>query len=206
MKVMAERTAELQELLEATRDAILVRAEAGSPEADAAGRIFAALADRASEARTSPGSRLAACARAYLQPALGETRKGSPQVKRLGRALAALEPRFVWRTRPGAEAVGESFLGGHANAYVVGPDGLEPRSDVLVGVSLMAPRLQYPDHQHPPEEIYVALSGGFWRQGAGAWHEPGMGGLVYNQPNVVHAMLSGDAPLLAVWCLWSAAR
>ena len=91
---------------------------------------------------------------------------------------------------------------GHANALIVGPDGLEPREDARVGVSLMAPAVQYPDHRHPPEEVYVALSPGEWRQGDGPWHAPGPGGLVYNPPGIVHAMRSGKTPLLAIWCLW----
>ena len=67
----------------------------------------------------------------------------------------------------------------------------------------MAPDTQYPDHRHPPEEIYVVLSGGQWRQGSNPWHEPGTGGLVYNPPNVVHAMRSTEQPLLALWFLWT---
>ncbi len=84
--------------------------------------------------------------------------------------------------------------------------GLEPRGDVRIGVSLMAPDLQYPDHHHPPEEIYLALRKGEWRQEEGPWHEPGLGGLVFNPSNIVHAMWSTDTPLLALWCLWTADR
>jgi hypothetical protein len=62
-------------------------------------------------------------------------------------------------------------------------------------------RLRY--HRHPPEELYAVLSPGSWRQDAKPWHEPGLGGVVYNHPNVVHAMRSTEAPLLAVWCLWT---
>ena len=65
----------------------------------------------------------------------------------------------------------------------------------------MAPETQYPDHRHPPEEIYIVLSGGQWRQADGAWHEPGIGGLVYNPPNIVHAMRATNHPLLALWFL-----
>jgi hypothetical protein len=39
----------------------------------------------------------------------------------------------------------------------------------------MAPNTRYPDHRHPPEEIYVVLSGGQWRQASGPWYEPGIG-------------------------------
>jgi hypothetical protein len=37
-----------------------------------------------------------------------------------------------------------------------------------------------------------------WHQTSGPWHEPGIGCLVYNHPNVVHAMRSTEQPLLAL--------
>jgi hypothetical protein len=54
---------------------------------------------------------------------------------------------------------------------------------------------------HDPEEVYLALSPGFWRQEAGAWHEPGIGGIVYNLAGITHAMRSSSVPFLAIWCL-----
>jgi hypothetical protein len=66
----------------------------------------------------------------------------------------------------------------------------------------MAPYTCYPDHRHPPEEIYLVLSSGQWRQARDPWHEPGIGGLVYNPPGIVHAMRSTERPLLAFWFLW----
>jgi quercetin dioxygenase-like cupin family protein len=86
------------------------------------------------------------------------------------------------------EAYGECFLSGHANATIVGPEGLDVRRDVWIGVSVMAPHTRYRDHSHPPKEVYVVLSPGEWRQGSGPWWEPGSNVLVYNPPNVVHAM------------------
>ena len=67
--------------------------------------------------------------------------------------------------------------------------------------SRVAPRVRYPDHQHPPEEIYVVMSEGEWRQENHPWFSPGAGGIVHNPPDIVHAMRSADAPLLAIWCL-----
>jgi quercetin dioxygenase-like cupin family protein len=127
----------------------------------------------------------------------------APQRRPVADAFAAIEPTLPWKRRPNAEAAGSHFADNHANAVIVGPGGLEPRDDVLVGVSLMGPRLQYPDHHHPPEEIYLVLSKGEWRQGEGTWHEPGPGHVVFNPSNVVHAMRSADDPLLAIWCLWT---
>jgi quercetin dioxygenase-like cupin family protein len=133
---------------------------------------------------------------------LGLARRQPDPVGALADAFDAIEPFLNWQIRPGAEAVGETFLQGHANAAIIGEEGLEIRSDVRVGVSLMAPHTQYPDHQHPPEEIYIALSGGQWRQANAPWREPGTGGLVYNPPNIVHAMRARERPLLALWFLW----
>jgi len=121
------------------------------------------------------------------------------------RSLLVLAPRLTWWRRPdtvGAAGADAGFADRHANATVIGRDGLEERDDVWVGISLMAPGSRYPDHHHPPEEVYLVLSGGQWRQGDGPWHEPGPGGLVHNPPAIQHAMRSGSTPLLATWCLW----
>jgi hypothetical protein len=120
----------------------------------------------------------------------------------LAEAFVAIEPQLYWQVRPGAETQGQLFLNCHANATIIGPAGLEIRPDVRIGVSLVAPHTQYPDHRHSPEEIYVVLSGGQWRQGSNPRHEPGIGGLVYNPPDVVHAMRATEPSLLALWFLW----
>jgi len=97
--------------------------------------------------------------------------------------------------------LGSPFANGHANATLIGQGGLEERDDVWVGISLMAPNIEYPEHHHAPEEVYLVMSPGHWRQDRGEWFEPGIGGLVCNTPNILHAMRSGSAPLLATWCL-----
>ncbi|SMX48770.1 hypothetical protein MAA8898_04084 [Maliponia aquimaris] len=84
---------------------------------------------------------------------------------------------------------------------IVGPDGLEPRDDVWLGVSLLGPNVQYPDHRHPPEEVYLVMSPGDFRQGLNAWVHVARGETHYNPHNIVHAMRSADRPLLAFWAL-----
>ena len=34
------------------------------------------------------------------------------------------------------------------------------------------------------------------------WTAPGPGGLIYNEPGVLHAMRTKAEPLLAICCLW----
>ena len=167
----------------------------------AAGRMFAALQAPSTQAGRPDTPRLPVCR--HLATALEHVRRQPGPVGALADAFAVIEPQLGWKVRAGAETQGEQFMEGHANAAITGPEGLEIRRDVWIGVSLMAPHTRYPDHRHPPEEIYVVLSDGQWRQSSDPWHEPGIGGLVYNPPNVVHAMRSAERPLLALWFLWT---
>lgn len=114
----------------------------------------------------------------------------------LGEAFRALEPHLAWRAsdRPGLATI-------YASAPVLGPAGLQQRGGVIAGISLLAPGATFPDHEHPPEEIYLALSGGEWWNAETPWHAPGPGGLVHNPPGILHAMRGTEVPLLAIWFL-----
>jgi quercetin dioxygenase-like cupin family protein len=191
----------LQTFLARAETAMRQGATADGPARAMADRMFAALQVPLPEGR-SAAARPPVCD--HLPVALARARAAPGAVGALADAFAAIAPGLCWKARPGAEAHGEAFLHGHANATITGPDeGLEVRPDVRIGVSLMAPRTRYPDHHHSPEEVYIVLSGGEWWQAGGAWHTPGIGGLVHNPPDILHAMRSGDAPLLALWFLWT---
>lgn len=120
----------------------------------------------------------------------------------LARALQDLAPDLVWTTRA---AVGPTaspgFATAHANALLVGPAGLEPRADVWLGLSLMAPFTRYPDHDHAPEEVYLALSPGDFQHGDAPWVARAPGQTFHNTPGIRHAMRATDQPFLALWCL-----
>lgn len=188
----------LQTFIDAARQALTKRLPPEQPAGLVLRRIFAALEQAGSMGNRQP-QRLPVCQ--HLDAALMTARSAKGDVGMLADAFQAIEPRLNWARRPGAEKAGEVFAKGHANTMIVGPGGLEPREDVWIGASLMAPEIQYIDHHHPPAEVYLALSPGTWRQGDQPWHEPGIGGTVFNTPNIVHAMKSGEAPLFAIWCL-----
>lgn len=184
------------------RSEAVIQARAEGPVRVMADRMFAALRTPWPNGASAAAPRPPVCD--HLPVALAQARAAPGAVGALAEAFAAIAPDLCWKARPGAEAHGEAFLHGHANATITGPDeGLEVRPDVRIGVSLMAPRTRYPDHHHPPEEVYIVLSDGEWWQAGGAWHTPGIGGLVHNPPNILHAMRSGEAPLLALWFLWT---
>ncbi len=122
-----------------------------------------------------------------------------PQLAKLVSMMLEFEPFLPWYKRPIDN--NPAVLAGHANAQIIGPQGLMVREDITVGVTLLAPGLTYPEHQHPPEEVYLVLSEGLWWQAGQPWQAPGVGGLVYNTHNVMHSMRSAQTPLVAIWCL-----
>jgi hypothetical protein len=195
---MEKRNPALQTLLDSVHAAL---ASNGTVEAavPSVARIFTAL-ESPLPASDKMGERLPVCA--HLDAALGTARATSAPLARVADAFAKLEPHLTWRRRMGGPTASENFSDGHGNVMIVGPGGFEERDDVWVGASLMAPHVRYPDHNHKPEEVYLVLSRGEFRQGEAPWFEPGIGGTLFNVPNITHAMRSGDAPLFAVWCLW----
>ena len=195
---MAIRDSHLQQLLDVSERII---AASGNARAVAAGtRVFGSLARRTGTSSGVTPSRLAASSQPLDAALAGLVARPSP-LPELGAALAALAGGLSWYRRKNAEAVGQPFFDGHANAMLVGPGGLEQRDDAWVGVTVMAPQIVYPDHDHPPEEVYIALSPGEWWNAEMDWTEPGPGGIIYNPPGILHAMRSHAAPFLALWFL-----
>ncbi|KAE9627462.1 dimethylsulfonioproprionate lyase family protein [Parasedimentitalea maritima] len=130
-----------------------------------------------------------------------------PELRHLIETFLRLEPMLTWRRRSGdMSCASENFADGHANANIIGPGGIERRTDVWLGVTLLAPNVRYPDHSHPPEETYLVLSNGAFCHGDSEWFEPGIGGTFYNSPGIVHAMRSDSTPLLAFWLLWAGTK
>ncbi len=169
------------------------------PETARCVRDTFALLDGSVGATKAGSQRFPACA--ALPRALDAAKAAGPALARIASTFEALVPSLGWSQRNGGPNASANLMDGHANAMVVGPCGLEDRSDAWVGISLLAPHVRYPDHQHAPEEVYLLLSPGEFRQRDSLWFEPGFGGSFFNEPGILHTMRSGEVPLLAVWCL-----
>lgn len=200
---MMNRPKPLQEFL----DAIITAADRYVTDHSARAslsRIGAAL-QTPSKISDGTGTRLPVCGK--LEEVTKPSHFHAPELLRLVETFLRLEPVLDWRRRSGDMLyASDNIAEGHANAIIVGPAGVERRTDVWLGVSLLAPNVRYPDHSHPPDETYLVLSDGAFRQGDGEWFEPGIGGTFYNSPGIVHAMRSGNTPLLAFWLLWAGAE
>lgn len=195
-----ERSQQLQKFLKATENAFTASG-ATTDALKVADKIFS-MANAKSGLRANPDAVETPVCK-HLGVALDVAKaKGGP-VANLAHALESIAPHLKWGLRPNGENDDATFKACHANAVVIGKDGLEEREDIRIGMSLLAPETRYPDHRHPPEEIYTVLTPGEWKQGTdGEFKSPGIGGFVHNIPNIVHGMRSKDVPLLAVWSLW----
>ena len=205
---MPQRSPELQNFLHTLHQAILARAADNLQVQAVTSRIMQALETPGimsdQKPRLLPVCELLDSVCNEVEAFEGPAAHSLPldtHVVQHARAVQQLSHQLLWWRRANPDALSEPFASGHANTMVVGPRGLEQRNDVWVGISLMAPEICYPVHHHAPEEVYLVLSEGKWQQ-AGTWHEPGVGGVVHNPPDVLHAMSSGPRPLLATWCLW----
>lgn len=141
-----------------------------------------------------------------LGSAVEPARRAGGALEQLAQRILDLNSLLSWTRREGAAPEASAgYADGHANTMIVGPGGLEDRRDVWVGMSLMAPGIRYPVHRHSPEEVYLVLTDGQFLQGEREWFTPGVGGTLYNEPNILHAMeASPTAPFLALWCLFDA--
>lgn len=196
----SSRSMELQELVECLKASFA--ASHASPAARAfAGELFIALQTPAAAGKTPP-SQLPVCD--HLPATLQTVRAASPDLENLAEAFEKIAPYLSWKVRPsGGPQASKNWPEGHANATIIGAGGLEERNDVAIGASLLAPNVRYPDHSHPPEELYLVLTPGRFQHGEEAWCEPGPSGTFHNAPNIKHAMASADGPLLAIWTLIS---
>ena len=139
----------------------------------------------------------------HLLSANAQAQGAAPDIRRLADLMLSLAPLLFWRRRVDDGTGSPHFTEGHANTHLVGPAGIEVRDDFVVGASLLAPGVVYPEHQHSPRETYLVLSAGDWYREDAGWYTPGLGGVVYHPAMLVHAMrATAEAPLLALWCLW----
>lgn len=196
---MAQRSEKLQAFVDSLERGFAA-ARPSRQVATVANALFSALANPESAGELSP-VRLPVCR--WLPAALNLAKAASAPLARLASAFEAIEPQLAWAVRSsGGPFASDNWPEGHANATLIGPErGLERRDDVTVGVSLLGPNVRYPDHRHPPEEVYLLLTRGRFQHGDSEWFEPGVGGTLHNEPSIKHAMASQDAPLLAIWCL-----
>ena len=95
-----------------------------------------------------PGQRLPVCAELDQTLAIDTA---DAAIANLINCFKTIEPRLEWRRRSNnSGTASENFRRRPCKRDNIGPAGLEPRSDVWLGATLMAPNVRYPDHDHAP--------------------------------------------------------
>lgn len=153
---------------------------------------------------------------AWTMPARALAPRGLPCLSHLGRAaaiagddgrpLAAFlrdhADRFHWGQTYTAADFGAGFIANYGWLEVFGTRGHFVNDAVAGGFLVLGPHVEYPDHHHVAEELYVPLTPGTrWRMGGGAWRRRAAGDVIHHASGVSHAMRTGDEPLLAFY-LW----
>lgn len=119
-------------------------------------------------------------------------------------AIAQAAHLFRWRQNPNytVASMGAAFMAGYGYVEFAGPmEALFRAPDIRVGLLLLGPRLHYPAHAHPAEEVYHPLTeGGLWRRGQEGWRTVPAGRAIHHPPSIVHETKATGRTLLALYC------
>ena len=109
---------------------------------------------------------------------------------------------FHWGQTYTAADFGQKFMDNYGWLEVFGTRGHFENAAVAGGFLILGPGIEYPDHHHVAEELYIPLTGATeWRMSGGAWRLRAAGEVIHHASNVSHAMRTGAEPLLALY-LW----
>ena len=125
--------------------------------------------------------------------------RAEQRVPELAAALRPIASELPWRYgyAPRADAPGlESAM---AWAELIGPQAPIVSTKVSFGLTLIGPHSFYPPHRHPAVELYRIVVGEPQWTVATTTSAQSPGALIFHDSDVVHAMRTGAAPLLAIY-------
>jgi hypothetical protein len=120
----------------------------------------------------------------------------------LARLLRDNAEKFRWGQTYTAADFGQKFIDNYGWLEVFGTRGHFANDAIAGGFLILGPGIEYPDHYHVAEELYIPLTSGTeWRMGGDEWRRRAAGEVIHHASNIGHAMRTGDEPLLAFY-LW----
>lgn len=134
----------------------------------------------------------------HLEQALALVAQGP--LAEIGEGFKQVMHQLRWSQNPNYTEANSSqaFLDGYAYAGFSGPDAPLLCAVPRGGLVLLGPNVTYPSHHHAPREVYLVLTpGAQWCLDEGAWFEVEPGELIFHDSWQMHAMRTGDKPLLA---------
>ncbi len=184
-------TTNFDELLAAFRD-YLQGSVANSVVASFLSEIDWSMPARALEPKTVPCAGL-----------LGRTVElASDATCPLASALARNGGCLRWGQTYAKDDFGQHFIDNYGWVELFGTRGHFANEQLAAGFLVLGPGIEYPDHHHIAEELYIPLTGGTeWRMGDEPFRRRAAGEVVHHASNVNHAMRTANEPLLALY-LW----
>ena len=169
-------------------------------QGDGVSDVLARLAEQdLGEARFQEPEPRSLAVLAHLPQCIGETLLLDAD---LAAAIAAVEDQLSWQQSASYsdEVLGEGFSRNYGWAEIIGPKGFFAGDDFLLGVLMLGPDRHYRDHFHPAPELYWPLtSGSLWSMNGAPFVEKAQGATIWHPPMAVHATITRQTPLLAVW-------
>lgn len=125
------------------------------------------------------------------------TRTGQDLARAVSARLADLPLSAPYGNDP---AAGRGFAENAMMCILFGPAPLASGQAVMGGVFAVGPSVDYVDHHHAPEELYLPISGRaeFWTEPTG-WRAAGPDTVLIHPPWQVHALRTVQDPVLILW-------
>lgn len=83
---------------------------------------------------------------------------------------------------------------------IIGPTSLVRHPDFRLGLFLLVPNIDYADHAHQADEVYVVLAGhGDWSLDRGPYEEKTAGDVIDIPSMTIHAMRTAAEPVLTLF-------
>lgn len=123
-----------------------------------------------------------------------------PETDALAAQLIADVAGLAWAQSFASGEASPAFLANYGWTEIIGPRAPLRAARLSAGFLLLGPRVAFPLHRHPAEEVYVPLSGtAVWRRGRRPFGPVPPGRIIHHSPWLPHAMRTSDEPLLAMY-------
>ena len=110
--------------------------------------------------------------------------------------------KLQWLQSYKPEDFGSYFTDNYAHVELIGMRGHFMSDKIAAGFVLYGPQVDYPNHWHVAEEIYIPLTGtGFWSSDNADYINHKAGEFIFHESNMPHAIKCEDKPMLALW-IW----
>lgn len=119
---------------------------------------------------------------------------------RIAMAIGRLANTIAWRRGRSGPFASVHFEKSHAHGVVIGPGGVEDRSDVRIGVTYMEPYSRFPDHVKTVPRAFLLMSSSEISMDGRNWFPASAGTVFASDAGQSFAMRCTAKPLLAVWC------